>query len=86
MLCRLSRRHLWRSILPSTVALAEPSDSMLHGNTCEVRDGDRPPSRFVERERERNAPVRKPHYPWFVVVGVAWFALFWQWHLRALGL
>lgn len=53
MLCRLSRRHLWRSILPSRVAHAEPSDSMLHGNTCEVRDGDRPPSRFVERAREK---------------------------------
>lgn len=53
MLCRLSGRHLWSSILPSRVAHAEPSDSMLHGNTCEVRDGDRPPSRFVERAREK---------------------------------
>lgn len=56
--------------MPSTVAHAEPSDSMLHGNTCEVRDGDRPHSRFVERARERNGPVRKTHYRWFVV-GVA---------------
>jgi hypothetical protein len=50
---------------------------MLHGNTCEVRDGDRP-HRCVESARECTG--EKPHYGWFVV-GAAWVALSWQWQL-----
>lgn len=51
-LCTLSRRHLWSFIMPSRVAHAEPSGSMLHGNTCEVRDGG-PTTQQIRRESAR---------------------------------